>query len=84
MTGTFNHDLNILCPCTLCKLAEADKFLNLANITSVGKTAGTAGVAQGDCDIIFTADVKNFIKILIERILFACHTHPCENKRAAA
>ena len=46
VTGTFNHNLNILLPCTLCKLSESYKLFNLAYIGSICKTAGTAGITK--------------------------------------
>ena len=83
MTRTFNHNLNILCPCTLCQLTKTNEFLNLTYITCICKTSRTAGITKRNCNIIFTADIQDFIIIFIKRILFTGHTHPCKNQRTA-
>ena len=53
-------------------------------VASVRKATGTASISERDGHIVLTADVKDLIVILVEGIFLARHTHPSENKRAAA
>ena len=83
MSRTFYHNLYIVIPGTFCKFSQTNKFFNLAYICCICKTSRTAGVAKRNCYIILFADIKNFIIVFIEWVLFACHTHPCKYKASA-
>ena len=62
---------------------ELDKLFDLADVGGVGKTAGTAGVSQRDCHVVFFADIKDLIIIFVERIFFACHAHPGKDQTSS-
>ena len=83
MSRTFYHNLYIVIPCTLGQFSEADEFFNLAHISSVSKTSRTTGITKGNGNIIFFADVEDFIVMLIEWVLFSGHAHPCKDKTSA-
>ena len=84
MTRTFHHDLNIVCPGPFCQLAQTDKLLDLAYISSIRQTSGTAGIPERNGHIVLFAYIQNLIIILIEGILLACHTHPGKYQTASA
>ncbi|CDD61114.1 putative uncharacterized protein [Clostridium sp. CAG:505] len=83
MSGAFNHNLNVFFPSAFGQFAQTYQFFNLTYIAAVCQTAGTAGIAKGNGNIIFPADFQNFIEVFIKGVFFASHTHPSENKRAA-
>ena len=83
MAGSFHHNLYILFPCPFGQFTEADKFFDLTDIAAIGQTSRTAGVAQGNGNVIFATNFEDFIEIFIKRIFFSGHAHPGKNKRTA-
>ena len=84
VSGSFDHDLNVVGPCSFGELAEADQFFDLAHICRVCKTARSAGVSEGDRHIVFLADLQDLVIVLIERIFISRHAHPGKDKTSAA
>ena len=69
MSRSLDHNLYIVRPCALGQFTETDKLLDLADIGGVCQTSRTAGISERNGDIMLLADIKNFIKIFIERVL---------------
>ena len=84
MSWSLNHNLNVFFPCTFGQLAKAYKLLDLAYICCISQASRTAGISKRNRNVILTADVKNLIIIFIERVLLACHAHPCKNKGSSS
>ena len=84
MARSFDHYLNIFRPGALRQFAKSDQFLDLRGIGSVRQTARTAGVSQAQRDIILSADIQDFVKMLIEGVLFPCHFHPGKHDGTAS
>ena len=80
----FDHDLNVLVPGAAGQFAEADELLDLTDVGGVGETAGAAGVAEADGDVVLAADVEDLVEMGIKRVFLAGHAHPGEDKAAAA
>ena len=84
MSRPLNHDLDIFCPCALCKLTERYKLLYLSRVGSVRDTSRTAGVTQAQGHIVLTANLKNIVEMLVKGIFLSGHLHPGKNDRTAA
>ena len=84
MARTLNHNLYVFLPGTFCQLAQSNQLLNLGDIGGILQTSRTAGVTKAHGDIVFLADIKDLIVVLIERILLSCHFHPCEDDGTSA
>ena len=72
-----------MCPGTLRELTETYELLDLTYIGRIRETARPAGIPEGNGDIILLTDIEDLVEVLVERILLAGHTHPCEHKAAA-
>ena len=83
MTRSFHHNLYALIPRTLRELAQVQQLLNLRTVSCVSDAARTQTVAQADGYVIFSADVENFVIILVQRILLIVMQHPAGDKAAA-
>ena len=83
MTRTLDHNLNVMCPCTLREFTETYELLDLAYIGRIRETARTAGIAEGNGDIILLTDIEDLVEVLVERVLLTGHTHPCEYEASA-
>ena len=83
VSRTFNHNLNIVSPCTFGEFTQTDKLFDLADICGISQTSWTAGITERDSNVMFFADIKDFIEIFIERVFFAGHAHPCKDKASA-
>ena len=83
MAGAFHHHLHVVIPGPFGQLAQPHQLLNLADIGGIRQTAGPAGVSQGNSHIVLLADIQNFVKVFIERILLAGHTHPGKHQASA-
>ena len=84
MSWSFNHNLDILLPCSSCKLAKCNKFFNLWDIWCIHNTSRSARISKTHCNIIFSAYLKHSVIIFKERILISCHLHPCIYDRTAS
>ena len=84
MAGTFDHNLHVLRPRTLCKVAQLDQLTDLPCIGRIINAARAQCVAQRNGNVVAAQNVQYLVVILEERILIAGHLHPCEQQRAAA
>ena len=84
MAGAFHHDLYVVSPGTLGQLTQTHQLFDLTHVGGVGQTAGAAGVAQRDGDIVLGADLADLIKVLVEGVFVAGHAHPGKHQRTAA
>ena len=82
--GAFHHNLYIFFPGTFCQFAQGDQLLDLGDIRGILDASGAAGVPETHGNVIFPADIQDFIIMLVERILLACHFHPGKDDGAAA
>ena len=76
MTWPFYHHLHIFVQIPLHQRPKTGKLINFAAIRNIGQTAGTTGIPQRNSHIIDRADIQNFVKILVKRILLSSHAHP--------
>ena len=82
MSGSLHHDLYILLPGSLGELPKAKQLPDLTGVCSIRQATRTTCIPQGDGHIIFAADIKDLIVVLVERILFSRHRHPGKDQRA--
>ena len=84
MAGAFDHNLHVLRPRTLCKIAQLDQLADLTRVGRIINAARTQCVTQRNGNVVAAENVQHLVVILEERILIAGHLHPCEQQRAAA
>ena len=46
VSRTFNHNLNIMSPCTFGEFTQTDKLFDLADICGISQTSRTAGITE--------------------------------------
>ena len=83
MSGTLDHYLNVLFPCTLSQIPKFNKFRNLPGISTVMDRSRSKSVTKTNRNIIFTKYFQNIIIVFIERIFISRHFHPCKKQWTA-
>ena len=76
MARPFDNDLNAFFMSSFCKFSQSHQFFNLTYVRSIGQTPWTACITQRDCHIVFSANIQDIIKVFVEWIFLAGHTHP--------
>ena len=84
MAGALDHNLHVLRPRTLCKIAQLDQLADLTRVGRIINAARTQCVTQRNGNVVAAENVQHLVVILEERILIAGHLHPREQQRAAA
>ena len=79
-----NHDLHVALPCARGKKAQLNELAYLARVGGVAHAARAQRVAERNGDVVFVQNVEQFVVVLEERVLVACHFHPGVNQAAAA
>src|SRR5262249_42036544 len=85
VTGSFNHHLNIVFPCLLCKFAQSFQFSKLRLIACVCYTSRPQTIPQREADIVLLEDLANLLEALIKKVLAVVFHHPlCQNCTTSA
>ena len=82
VTWTFYHYLDIFLSCSSAKATKLCKLGKLRLIASISQAAWAKTIAKAECDIVFCADIADFIKGFVKGILFMMLYHPRSHERA--